>query len=72
MNQSNQQILIVEVRTVDYSAAEYDLSQTNNLIVHRDRYGKHHLSLQQLGQLKTAIIEIIPRLGSNYRHPLLL
>jgi len=70
MNQP--QSLIIEVRTVEVdSSTDFDRSQVNNLIIHRDRQNNYHLSLQQLNQLRAAIIDIIPRLGSNYRHPLL-
>jgi len=77
MSQS-QRLLIIEVRTVD-SLTDYDRFQVDNIILHRDperyaernRSNNYYLSLQQLWRLKAAIIDAIPRLGSNYRHPLL-
>ena len=68
MNQSNQQIIIVEVRTVN--SASFDPSQLEKMIIYQDGNNKYHV-YKGMKRIETAIAQVIPRLGSNFRHPLL-
>lgn len=68
MNQSNQRILIVEVRAVD--GASFDTSQLEEMVVYQDASNKYHV-YRGMKRIETIIASIIPRLGNNYRHPLL-
>ncbi|NJK58877.1 MAG: hypothetical protein HC939_24330 [Pleurocapsa sp. SU_5_0] len=67
MNQPNS-ILIVEIRTV--TQVQFNSSQVSPIAVYQqsDRF---YLDRQGLKQIEAAIIAALPRLGSNYRHPLL-
>ena len=67
MNSPNR-TLIVEVKTVENS--HFDLAQTSPLIVYQDASSNYYLATSN-SQIEQAILAAIPRLGSNYRHPLL-
>ena len=67
MNSSPQQILIVEIKTIEGDSIE--ISQLQKMTVVRDSKRRYHLAVG-IEQVKSAILEAIPRLESNYRHPL--
>ena len=61
-----QRILIVEIRTLDNP--DLDSSQLSTLIAHREQ---GRLYLDSIDAIRSAIVDGIVHLGSNYRHPLL-
>ena len=68
MINSPNRTLIVEVKTVERS--NFDPAQTSPLIVYLDSNNNYFISTGN-SQIERAILAAIPRLGSNYRHPLL-
>lgn len=68
MSQEPQLILIVEIKTVE--SASFDIQQLEKMIVHQDSDNNYFVSFG-IERIKRAIVEAIPCLGSNYRHPLL-
>ena len=67
MNSPNR-TLIVEIRTVERS--QFNSVQTSPLIVYQDASSNYYLATGN-SQIERAILAAVPRLGSNYRHPLL-
>ncbi|NJO97726.1 MAG: hypothetical protein HC764_18450 [Pleurocapsa sp. CRU_1_2] len=67
MNQSNS-ILIVEIKTV--TQAQFNPNQVSPITVYQQS-DRSYLDRQSLKQIELAVIAALPRLGSNYRHPLL-
>ena len=65
---SSKQILIIEIKTID--SGSFDTQQLEKMIIYQDHRNKYFLSTG-VERIKTAILDAIPRLGSNYRHPLL-
>ena len=63
-----QQVLIVEIRTVENISLP--VQQLEKMTVYQDT-NNHYFILSGVERIEKAIIEAIPRLGSNYRHPLL-
>lgn len=68
MSEPTQQILIVEIKTVD--SASFDTGQLNSMVVYQDSSDNYFVSTG-IERITRAINEAIPCLGSNYRHPLL-
>lgn len=67
MSQQSQEILIVEIKTVE--SASINPQQLNQMIIYRDSSNNYFVSTG-VERIRRAITEAIVRLGSNYRHPL--
>lgn len=81
MNPSKQ-ILVVEIKTID--SAEFDTQQLSGgqhsreahelrpqkMIIYRNSRNRYFL-FTGIEKIRTAILDAIPRFGSNYHHPLL-
>ena len=68
MNQQPQQILIVEIKTVE--SASINTEQLHSMVIYVDSNHNYFLSTG-IERIKSAILDAIVHLGSNYRHPLL-
>ena len=64
---SSRRILIVEIKTVESDV--YDDSQLHSLTIYQDSNSCY--LAKGIEVIKSAILSVIPRLGSNYKHPLL-
>jgi hypothetical protein len=62
------QMLIIEIRTVE--RVDFDANQLTPMTVFQDSASNYHLATG-IKQIESAIVEIIPYLGNNFRHPLL-
>lgn len=67
MSLQSQQILIVEIKTVE--SVSINPEQLNPMVIYRDPSNNYFVSTG-IERLHKAITEAIIRLGSNYRHPL--
>ena len=67
MSLQSQQILIVEIKTVE--SVSINPEQLNPMVIYRDPSNNYFVSTG-IKKIERAITEAIVRLGSNYRHPL--
>jgi hypothetical protein len=61
-------LLIIEIKTVEQ--VDFNPAQVTPMTVFQDSAGRYHLATG-IKQIESAIIDSIPHLGSNFRHPLL-